>query len=272
MLNFAAENEPAMHKVHTLFFSPTKTTEKVVNTIAEAISENVTSQNLTFQPPANRLHISNDTITVVGVPVYGGRIPKVAVERMNKITSAGGAVVLVAVYGNRHYDDVFQELYNWSTEAGFTPIAAGAFIGEHSFSTQSHPIASNRPDTDDLAKASAFGQEIDKKLRQEGNIRLVVADLPGNNKLKPAGGSPPETPVTNMDKCKLCNKCIAACPTSAISMNGEIKTRREACIMCMACVKVCPHQAREAETPFFNGIREKLFTNCAQRKEPELFL
>jgi len=261
-----------MHKVHTLIFSPTKTTEKIVNTIAHDLSGKVYTHNITYKAPADSVLLSEDDITIVGVPVYGGRIPRVALECMRKITSAGGPVVLVAVYGNRHYDDIFQELHSWCTEAGFIPIAAGAFIGEHSFSKQSHPIAPSRPDADDLAKASTFAQEIEKKIQQKQSIKLEVADLPGNKELKPVMGTPPETPTTNMNNCTLCNKCVAACPTSAITMNGAIYTRREACIMCMACVKVCPHQARKAETPFFNGIREKLVANCVQRKEPELFL
>jgi ferredoxin len=261
-----------MHNVHTLIFSPTKTTEEVVNTIAHDLSGKVYTHNITHKAPADKIELSKDDITIVGVPVYGGRVPQVALERMQHIRSAGGVIVLVAVYGNRHYDDIFQELHNWSTEAGFIPIAAGAFVGEHSFSTKSHPIAPNRPDANDFAKASTFAHKIENKLQKKGSIKLEVADLPGNKELKPAMGTPAETPATNMDKCTLCNKCVVACPTSAITMNNTIHTRREACIMCMACIKACPHQAREAKTPFFNGIREKLFTNCAQRREPELFL
>jgi hypothetical protein len=54
--------------------------------------------------------------------------------------------VVVAVYGNREYEDALLELKIFAEAAGFRPIAAGVFLGEHSFSTQDMPIAAGRPD------------------------------------------------------------------------------------------------------------------------------
>jgi hypothetical protein len=47
---------------------------------------------------------------------------------------------------------------------GCIPIAAGAFIGEHSFSSDKRPIALGRPDQHDLSQAEAFGRTIKEKL------------------------------------------------------------------------------------------------------------
>jgi len=272
MCTFVRQKIDTMQKIHTLFFSPTKTTKTLTNKIAEAINGQVLTHDLTHETPNQDIEIPQSDITIVGMPVYAGRMPEVAAERLAHFTSAGGNVVLVAVYGNRHYDDALQELQQWSIKAGFKTIAAGAFIGEHSFASNDYPIAQHRPDEQDLQKAFAFGQAINKKIQTGNMSEINTKDLPGNTTLKAPAGTPPETPVTNMENCTLCGKCADVCPTSAITLNGQVQTQNDNCIICMACVKICPQQAREANSPFFNGIREKLYTACADRKEPVVFL
>lgn len=44
------------------------------------------------------------------------------------------------------------------------------------------------------------------------------------------------------DACTSCNKCVRACPTGAIHLEG-LKTDRSECIGCLACVRVCPENA-----------------------------
>ena len=50
-------------------------------------------------------------------------------------------------YGNRDYEDALVELYDLALSLGLTPFAAGAFIGEHSYSTPEMPVAEGRPDS-----------------------------------------------------------------------------------------------------------------------------
>ena len=49
------------------------------------------------------------------------------------------------------------ELKDLFEKKGFIGIAAGAFIGEHSFSTE---VATDRPDANDLTIASQFASKI----------------------------------------------------------------------------------------------------------------
>lgn len=58
--------------------------------------------------------------------------------------------IIVVVYGNWDYVDALIELRDIAVKMGFKPIAAAAFIGEHSFSTEDSPIAYGRPDISDL--------------------------------------------------------------------------------------------------------------------------
>jgi len=47
-------------------------------------------------------------------------------------------------------------------------------------------------------------------------------------------------------RCKMCGKCIEACPKKAIYFyQGRITTDLSKCIKCGRCVMICPNQARE---------------------------
>lgn len=59
-----------------------------------------------------------------------------------------------------------KELCDLVSEQGFVPVAAGAFIGEHSFSRKGMPIAEGRPDESDLKQATEFGKKIIEELEK----------------------------------------------------------------------------------------------------------
>ena len=78
-------------------------------------------------------------MTILSAPVYAGRLPIEAVRRLRRIKAGEAPAVVVVVYGNRAYEDALLELQDLAGEQGFRPIAAGAFIGEHSYSTTGSP-------------------------------------------------------------------------------------------------------------------------------------
>lgn len=45
-----------------------------------------------------------DTVAVVSVPVYGGRVAETAVERLSRFHAEDSLAVAVVLYGNRAYD------------------------------------------------------------------------------------------------------------------------------------------------------------------------
>lgn len=61
--------------------------------------------------PAEKLEIPETTLVVVTVPVYGGKVAPLALERMKCIHTSGAPVVLAVVYGNRAYEKHWQ---NWT--------------------------------------------------------------------------------------------------------------------------------------------------------------
>lgn len=254
---------------HLVFFSPTHTSAKVARAVGEGIGMGRRIEtDLTLDENTSPILIS-DALTVIAVPVYGGRVAPVALQRLKRLKGHNAPVILLSVYGNRDYEDALVELRDTAVELGFTPLSAGAFIGEHSYSRPDMPVAAGRPDADDLQKAAQFGRESLKKL-QESTFPLQPFFIKGNFPYKPLPAGNNATPVCN-DQCFACGNCIEVCPTHAIHLSEDgsrIETIAERCIRCCACVKECPNGARIFNSPFTAILHEKF----SARREPETFL
>lgn len=264
-----------MEDLRLIYFSPTGTTQKIVREIGEHVELKLNSEdNITQHQAGFTSDIVADSLTIIGMPVYGGRLPVVAVETLKKLKSNQSPAIIIVVYGNRDYDDALLELKEIVTNSGFRVIGGAAFIGEHSFSSNDKPIAQNRPDEVDLIKCKEFAQMINTKLEDlSKKTTFSDIDVPGNFPYKERKPSPAMVhPRTDYDLCNLCGSCVEVCPTNAISINdSEIKTN-ESCIWCCACVKHCPNEARIFDNPVVDVFREKLFLNCSTRKEPVYFI
>ena len=177
--------------VYTVVFSPTGTSRKIAAAVAQGVARHGGSCNATANTAAGADAGTNaatgsaakafttidlthaagkppvlpaDAAAVFAVPVYGGRVAPAALERLQEIRGEGTPAVVLAVYGNRAFGTAVAQLAAFVAERGFVPVAAGAFVGEHSYSTPGTPIAEGRPDTQDLAEAAAFGARIGQKL------------------------------------------------------------------------------------------------------------
>jgi flavodoxin len=149
-------------QVKLIYFSPTGTTQKVLESIAKGITvEDVEHINLTLPEGAQQtIPPFSDELVIIGAPVYGGRLPVDAINRFKQLKASKTLAILIVVYGNREFEDALLELKNLAIELGFNPVAGGAFIGEHSFATKDVPIANGRPDSLDVQKAMDFGAKI----------------------------------------------------------------------------------------------------------------
>ena len=131
---------------HIVYFSPTHTSEKIARAIGEGIGmERRIETDLTLDESTSTIEI-NGSLTILAAPVYGGRVAPIALQRMKRLKGTNAPVILAVVYGNRDYEDALVELRDTAIELGFTPLSAGAFIGEHSYSTPALPVAMGRPD------------------------------------------------------------------------------------------------------------------------------
>ena len=262
-------------QVKLIYFSPTGTTQKVLESIAKGITvEDVEHLNLTLPEGAQQtIPPFSDELVIIGAPVYGGRLPVDAINRFKQLKASKTLAILVVVYGNREFEDALLELKNLVIALGFIPIAGGAFIGEHSFATKDVPIANGRPDSLDVQKAMDFGAKLkDKVTALQSPSVLKDLEIPGRFPYESGGArSMAVSPVTKGDTCTVCGTCASVCPTAAISINRSVATKIELCIRCCACIKNCPTGARVMEDSVWKNIANWLNENCSTRKEPQYF-
>ena len=262
-----------------IYFSPTGTTRAIVEAIGRGLDvETPRAWDLTFPrtadlPPKDPATSATSPV-VIGMPVYAGRLPVLAVERMRQhARGMGRPAVLVVVYGNRAFEDALLELRDLAERLDFIPVAGAAFIGEHSFSTTDWPIAPGRPDSADTSSALSFGQQTRIKLDRVGHIRNLPRLLvPGNSPYRDGMPATLIAPDTLGETCMLCGACVQACPSVAITVATDgVETDKARCLRCCACIRTCPHGARVMHARTLESA-QKLHNLCGQRKDPEFFI
>lgn len=258
--------------VKVLYFSPTDGTKKIVTTIANSIDPNFQEIDLTLpQNRVNALHFTNNDLVIIGMPTYAGRLPKLLLTYLDKLTAHDTLGVFITTYGNRDYEDALLEQHDLFTAKGFIALGAATFITEHSSVRE---LAKGRPNVDDLKTASDFGKEILARLNAITLLAdLTLLSLPGNKPYVVKNlAMPVMVPETN-GNCVACGICAKHCPTAAINLS-DCKTIDSAkCIKCNSCIKRCPVQAKSITHEAYKNMQNMLLTNFASNsKQPETFL
>ena len=271
--------------IHTVYFSGTGTTEKVVSALAHTMAQalSVPVEEHCFNLPKAReqeLAFGPADLVIAGVPVYAGRVPNLLLPYIKeKVKGDHTPAVAVVLYGNRNYDDGLMELRNVLTDNGFLPFAAGAFVGEHSFSTI---LGAGRPDGDDMALVDQLAKGALEKLAGEELGQIPVA-VNGCDPIRPyytprdRHGEPIKDflkakPVTDPDKCVRCGLCARICPMGSIDPQ-DVSQVTGKCIKCCACVKGCPKGAKYFDHEGYLYHQHELEDQYAGRRAPsEIFL
>lgn len=164
------------------------------------------------------------------------------------------------------------KINNIVVDNGFITFAAGAFIGEHSFSNNEFKIAESRPDEKDLDKAFIFGKLIAGSLNHiESAAEVIPVQVPGNFPYREGMGEKAFSFINVTKECDDCGICVDACPKNAIDETDNYSTIDENCIFCCACIKACPRQARILKEGPIKDKAKWLYENCAKRKEPRTY-
>lgn len=254
--------------MYIALFSPTGGTRKAAEIIGRAIDPQAVEIDLSkTQAEGLPLELGHDEVLLAAVPVFGGRVPAIAIERLKGITGHDTPAIPVVVYGNRDYDDALLELKSALESNGFRPVAGIACIAEHSIM---HVYATGRPDAADEQVLKQFASQIvDKLKRVKGGIPAPI-EVKGNPDYKPYNGVPLKPHATR--DCNRCGTCAVLCPVGAIPLDNPQKTDTKKCISCMRCIAVCPHQARKVSKLKVALSTRMLKKACEVRKEPELFI
>lgn len=273
--------------VTAIYFSPTGTTKKTVQTIAHSLADGLSCpmNEFDFTLPAARTGfpaLNGQTLAVFGCPTYAGRLPNLLLPYLRTIVGSDALAVAVVTFGNRAFDNALCELRDMLDCHGFQTIAAGAFSCEHSFSRD---LGAGRPDMQDQREMAQFANAICHKLAApispDAPVRLPLPGLPAEENY---GGyyQPRDRHGVSIDirkvkpktakTCIRCGLCAAVCPMGAIDP-ADVTQIPGICIKCGACSKKCPVSAKFYDDPGYLYHKTELEAMYGGRRaENSLFL
>lgn len=272
-----------LKRICTLYFSPTGSTSKTVQTAGETLAHllDLPLQAIDFTPAAARrrtYQFNSSDLVIVGSPTYAGKLPnKILPDFRTRLSGSGTPAVAMVTFGNRSFDNALAELNAVLTGNGFRTVAGAALSCRHAFTDR---IGTGRPDEQDLAQIRAFAKRTADLLAQTENpASLAPLSVPGDADApyyipKGTDGRPAKflkaKPVTDPSRCTRCGRCAALCPMESIDPE-DTSVITGICIKCQACIRGCLQQAKYFDDPAFLSHIAMLTQNFTGRKENEFF-
>ena len=241
------------------YFSPTGGTRRALEVLCGLLGDETDYVELTGPQKQSR-QLGREDLLVLALPVYAGQIPAVP-SLLDGLRGEDTPCVLMATYGNRHYDDALAQMKRLMGERGFRCVGATAVITPHIFAPT---LGVGRPDQEDLTDLEKFFQAVRGKLDRAD---WAETQVPGN----PSPAPKPAAPVKkdrDWDICLGCGFCAQVCPTGAMDRQSLLWDDQK-CISCMACVARCPVGALGYNSA---ALAARLTERFSQRRPVETFL
>lgn len=267
-------------KLAIVYFSPTGTTKKVIDSFVKGSrGEVISSIDLTkrdIREKTQKPNFADADLIVIGAPIYGGFLYKEFRNCIKRMDFHGKYAIAITLYGNAATMFATREMQTIIKKGNGNLLGYGEFVGEHSYSTKEIPVAKGRPNSDDLQKAVVFGESVRNRLSNKAALHFdnkisvfdKIIDFIADIKPLHTGKKIFTVPQTDKEKCINCFKCVKACPKSCV--DKYMATDKAECIVCMACVKICPAEARVAYTK--NTMVKSGLRNINKRKHESKFV
>ena len=253
--------------VRAIYFSPTGTTQRIVEEITTCFSGVKERADFLKNPLEEEMIVfTENELAMFGMPVYSGRIPGIAEGMLQKVKGKETPAIIIVSYGNREYDDALLELKNIVEANGFLVIGAGAFISEHAIFPV---VGKGRPDEEDKQKIKDFAAECATKLNFFSPKSHESIQVKGNFPYREAAVIPLKP--SGDERCNHCGHCVSVCPVKAISQTEPRETNESLCISCCACIAACPQKARGFFGPTYLAGEKMFAANYSEPKQPDVF-
>lgn len=245
-------------------FSPTGGTRRAAEIFTEYLTQNPRYMDLTRRKlRKEKIKFSSRELLIAAAPVYGGQLPVIEEPLFANLQGEKTPCVIIAAYGNRHYDDTLAQMKERLENQGFICIGAAAPIIPHIYSSV---LGQGRPDEEDRQILRRFAVEIKKRLEKGQEEGFLSVCLPGNPRPESKQMKPVEK---HFDRklCTNCQACVQKCPVNAISQE-TLKICEDRCLNCMSCTKVCKAGARGFDC---SQVRQYLESNYSSPRKTEVF-
>ena len=153
-------------------------TDQLADILGEFCPEPVEKQTYELLGSDGRdIILDDETVTVIGIPVYVGKVPVPALNALSRIKANGSVAVATVSFGARTYGNALYELQHYAENQGFRVIGAGAFF----FFFIRHGLSpSEETYSGDVKSVNEFGSAAAAKIR-----RLAGSEIEGL-RIKPA--------------------------------------------------------------------------------------
>lgn len=162
-----------IRKVIGIYYSPAGGTEMMTETLARklgAILDDCSPLDVSVEcydmlrEDSSSIAFDDETVAVIGMPVYVGKIPLPAARAMHNIAGNGVMTLAAVSYGGRKYGNALFELKRLAEECGFKAIGAGAFMVSYMARRGSSRSAVPAIDNEAIADFSKAASEKIKRL------------------------------------------------------------------------------------------------------------
>ncbi len=254
--------------LYNIYFSAKGTTKKCADFVVQKISKEIKTFNWLSIEERVSVDMLTQDVLLFSMPVYGGYIPQICLEPIQKLHGQNTPAIIQAVYGNRHFDNALIQMQDLLEKQGFKVIAAGTFLAEHSiFPT----VAADRPNIEDYVAMEKFALQCKDILANNDLIANGKLTVPGDKNFDPLAFKGVPFHPHGDESCIGCMQCVNVCPAQAITMDNPKLTNNELCISCGACISICPVNARNYYEPIYQQAKAGFEIKCKEVRQAQVF-